>query len=56
LFGLFFLFLGAIRAPLSEMDDRLNRAAVTDLSKIFVTGTRDRQSISMVWTGLALHG
>jgi len=38
------------------MDDWLNRGAVTDFSKILVTGAGDRLSLSMVWTGLALHG
>jgi hypothetical protein len=38
------------------MDDRSDRAAVTNFSNIFVTGTGDWLSFSLVWTGLALHG
>jgi hypothetical protein len=58
-----FLFFGAIRAPLSGMDDWSNRGAVTDclrkssaaekLPDYFVTTARRPLSLPLVWTGLA---
>jgi hypothetical protein len=60
------LFSGAIRAPLSGMDDCSPRRAVTNYSQkfsrpekdsdYFVTGASFRLSFPMVWTVLALHG
>jgi hypothetical protein len=38
------------------MDDRSPADAVTNDSQNFVTSPPNRLSMSMVWTGLALHG
>jgi hypothetical protein len=57
-----FLSLGAIKAPLSGMDDRQALGAVTDFSrsgkqqKYFVTSVCSRLSSFLVWTAFALHG
>jgi hypothetical protein len=65
LFGLFLVF-GAINAPVSWMDDRAHRHAVTEFfaefrpaarpADYFVTRNRPVLSASVVWTGFALHG
>jgi hypothetical protein len=57
-----FLSFGAIKAPLSGMDDRQAHGAVTDFSgsgkqpNYFVTSGRSRLSSFLVWTAFALHG
>jgi hypothetical protein len=61
-----FLSFGAIKAPLSGMDDRQARGAVTnfwreisDLEKYedyFVTLRGSRLSSFLVWTAFVLHG
>jgi hypothetical protein len=55
MFGLFLVF-GAIKAPLSKVDDRCQLHPVTTLSRNFVTEDRAGRSLSMVWIALTLHG
>jgi hypothetical protein len=61
-----FLSFGAIKAPLSGMDDRQTRGAVTNFWReisglgkdedYLVTIVRSRLSSFLVWTAFALHG